>query len=97
MAQFNVTVSEVTNAATKIASAANDFLTTAGKVMQAAEALGSSWEGDSQVAFMQEQQNAHSWYEKMAEIVTTYVESLNQAAKKYQDADDQAKAAIGSK
>lgn len=96
-ANFGVTISEMTNAASKISQAASDFLQVAGQVLAAAENLGSSWEGDSQVAFSREQANANAWYKQMVEIVNTYVDALNTAAKKYQEADDQSTAAINAK
>ena len=46
MARFEVTISEMYNAATKIHQAAEDYLTTACKVYALAEVLGGSWEGD---------------------------------------------------
>lgn len=96
-ANFGVTVSEMTSAASKISQAASDFLQTAGQVLAAAENLAGSWEGDSQVAFAGEQAAANAWYKQMTEIVNTYVDALNTAAQKYQEADEQSTAAIRSK
>ena len=62
MAQFQVTISEMQNAASKIKQAASDFLSTANAVNSAATALASSWEGDSQKAFAEEQEKAYNWY-----------------------------------
>jgi len=97
MPRFEVTISEMQNAANKISQAAQDFLNAAGQTFSAAEALGQSWEGDSQVAFMAEQQQANAWYKKMVEIVNTYVSSLQNAAKTYQEADAQSASNIKSK
>ena len=97
MARFEVTISEMQNAASKIAQAASDFLDTANAVNQAAQALSSTWEGDSQVAFQEEQTKANEWYNKMVEIVNTYVDNLTKTAQKYSEADEQATAAIKSR
>ncbi len=97
MARFEVTVSEMTSAANKISQEAENFLNVAGQVMAGAEALAQSWEGDSQVAFVQEQQKANEWYKKMVEIVKTYVQNLQNTAKKYQEADAEAASNIKSK
>lgn len=90
MARLEVTISEMYNAANKIHQAADDYLSAACKVYAAAETLGASWEGDSQVAFMQEQQKAAEWFKKMAALVESYVEMIQRAAKAYQQADEQA-------
>ena len=47
MARFEVTVSEMQNAATKISQAANDFLNAASQTFSAAQQLAESWEGGS--------------------------------------------------
>ena len=90
MARVEVTISEMYNAATKIHQAAEDYLTTACKVYALAEVLGGSWEGDSQVAFMEEQRKAAEWFKKMAALVESYVQMIQRAAKAYQEADEQA-------
>ena len=97
MARFEVTISEMQNAASKISQAAEDFLNAAGQTFSAAEQLGQSWEGDSQVAFMGEQQKANEWYKKMTEIVKSYVSSLQNAAKTYQQADSESASNIKSR
>ena len=97
MPRFEVTISEMQNAANKISQAAQDFLNAAEQTFSAAEALGQSWEGDSQVAFMAEQQQANAWYKKMVDIVNTYVSSLQNAAKVYQEADTQSASNIKSR
>ena len=97
MAIIQVTVSEMQNAVNKISQAAENFLNAAGQTFTAAQTLAESWEGDSQVAFVAEQQKANEWYKKMVEIVNTYVQSLQTAAKNYQEADAQAAANIKSR
>ena len=90
MAGFQVTISEMYNAASKIHDAAEDYLKTACKVYSISETLGESWEGDSQVAFMEEQRKAAEWFKKMAALVESYVQMIQRAAKAYQEADQQA-------
>ena len=96
MARFEVTVSEMQNAATNISQAANDFLNAASQTFSAAQQLAESWEGDSQVAFVEEQTKANEWYKKIVEIVNTYVTNLQNAAKSYQEADTQSASDIKS-
>ncbi len=97
MARFEVTISEMQNAANKISQAAENFLDAANQVFAGAEALADSWEGDSQVAFAAEQQQANEWYKKMVEIVNTYVANLQSAAKAYQQADSDSASNIKSR
>ena len=44
-----------------------------------------------------EQTKANAWYKQMVEIVHTYVTNLQNAAKSYQEADNQAASNIKSK
>ena len=94
MSRFEVTVSDMYNAASRIHQAAEDDLSTACKVYACAEVLGESWEGDSQVAFMEEQRKAVEWFKKMAALVESYVQMIQRAAKAYQEADQQATSSI---
>ena len=61
MARFEVNPGEMVAAANKIAQEAQNFLDAANQVMAGAEALSQTWEGDSQVAFINEQQQANEW------------------------------------
>lgn len=97
MARFEVTVSEMQNAASKIQQAAESFREAAAQVLSSAQTLAESWEGDSQVAFTEEQDKANQWYNRMMEIVDTYVSSLQNAAKTYQEADDESASNIRSR
>ena len=97
MARFEVTISEMQSAANKITEAAENFLNAANQTFTAAQTLADSWEGDSQVAFVNEQQAANEWYKKMTDIVRTYVTSLQNAAKAYQEADNESAANIKSR
>ncbi len=97
MARFEVTVSEMQKAANTISKAADEFRTAATNTLNAANTLADQWEGDSQVAFVAEQQKANDWYNKMMTIVDNYVTSLNNAAKAYQEADAQSASDIKSK
>lgn len=88
------TISEMLNAANKIEEAAERFSATANQVFAAATELADSWEGDSQVAFVNEQQRANEWYNNMVTIVKSYAEHLRDAAKKYEEADTEAANAV---
>ncbi len=93
---FKVTISEMQNASDRISNAADDFEQTADQVLQCAAALGNCWEGDSQVAFIDEQEKAHEWYTKMMKLARDYVQLLRDAAERYQDADNDGASIIRS-
>lgn len=97
MADFKVTISEMRSKANEIKQAAETFLQAAGQVNAGAQELAGTWEGDSQVAFVEEQEKANAWYNRMVEIVNTYVTALENTAKNYEEADNQATQAIRSK
>ena len=96
MAKIEVTVSEIRASARKISKASSDFLSLANQVLSSAEALSQSWEGDSQVAFIKEQQQANEWYKQMTELVNTYVSNLQEAADTYANTDEDASSIIRS-
>ena len=94
MARYEVTFSEMQAAANKIAQEAQNFLDAANQVMAGAEALSQTWEGDSQVAFINEQQQANEWYKKMVDIVNTYVTMLQNAVQKYEQGEGEVTSTI---
>lgn len=94
---IRVTISELQSAAQKLSQACESYREAATSLKSAADALAATWEGDSQVAFAAEQEQANAWYNKMAEIVNTYVDQLNKAAKEYANVDASAATLINSK
>ena len=92
--RIEVTISELQNAASKISQSAADYQSAADSLKAAADELASTWEGDSQVAFVAEQQQAYEWYKKMASICEQYAQSMNMAAQRYQETDAEAASAI---
>ena len=95
MAQkIEVTISEMRSTAKKIERSAESFLKIANQVLAPAQALSQTWEGDSQVAFMDEQQKANDWYKQMMQLVNTYVANLREAAQIYESTDHDAAALI---
>lgn len=95
--RLEVTVSELQQAATNISTSADDYETAANQLKNAADELAATWEGDSQVAFVDEQTRAFEWYRKMAEICREFARAMQQAAQKYEETDAQATSTIRSK
>ncbi len=92
--RIEVTVSELQSAANNITNYANDYEAAAKALKSAADELASAWSGDSQVAFVTEQERAYEWYVKMAQICRDYAQAMNTAAQKYTDTDNEAASTI---
>lgn len=97
MANIMVTISELQNAAERISQACEQYQAAANSLKSAADALAATWEGDSQVAFVNEQEQANAWYLKMADIVNEYVAEMKAAASKYEETDQSAAQTIRSR
>ena len=95
--RIEVTISELQSAAGKITQYAADYQSAADSLKAAADELAATWEGDSQVAFVSEQQAAYDWYKKMAAICEEYANSMNTAAQRYMETDSEAASTIRSK
>lgn len=94
MGSFTVTPTELENAAKKIEENIQLYEQATANAKTAADDLAGKWEGDAQVAFVQEQEQANAWYKQMATIVKTYSGAMRQAAKTYVGTDNQAKGII---
>ncbi len=97
MANIEATISELEAAAKKISEACEQYRNAANNLKAAADNLAATWEGDSQVAFSNEQQKANAWYLKMAETAQNYAAELSAAAIKYGDTDHEAAGTIGAR
>lgn len=95
--RIEVTISELQSAASKITENAEAYKTAADALKAAADNLAGTWEGDSQVAFVSEQEQAYNWYVKMAQICETYAQSMRTAAENYAQSDAEAASTIRSK
>lgn len=94
MSKFEVTAEELRNAAKKLEARIADFEESSTAAYNAGMELAGEWEGDAQVAFVQEQEKAKQWYGKMVSITKAYTVALNAAAAAYEAADLAAKTAI---
>lgn len=94
MGIIDVTLSEMDTAADRIEKASEDYLAVAKKVISSAESLSNSWEGDSQVAFIEEQRKAYEWYQQMMELVADYISKLRSARQQYESTDQESAALI---
>lgn len=84
---FNVTLSELRSAASDIAKANSDFREAATKLESASNEFSSMWTGPSSELFREKMEERRVWYTQMAEIVDSYVSTINQIATEYEEMD----------
>lgn len=82
-----VTLAELTAAANKLDQSVANYEQASKNMKAAADNLGSTWEGDSRVAFVTQQERVQAWYADMIRIVRTYSEALKKARDEYENAD----------
>ena len=85
--KLEVTCSELKSAASAISKANEAFRDAAANLQAAAEELMNTWVGDSRDKFASGMEERKVWYEQMSEIVTEYVQSMNQIADQYEEMD----------
>jgi WXG100 family type VII secretion target len=87
MAEFDVTLSAMTDAASNIKNYTEQFREEADATFQAAQALSEEWQGDASATFVNNMNELHNWMNTMATVLDTYSASLNQAVSTYNEAD----------
>lgn len=90
MAKIKAVLPAMQQAASRISGEINEFMDVASKVLASAEELGNDWEGDSQVAFMEQQYAANDWYKQMTVLVNEYAAAIKNAANQYESTDEAA-------
>lgn len=88
MAEFKVTISEMTGAAGKLTAQAQAFADTANAVMQATTALTSSgWQDEASEIFTEKIGELQTWCTEMSGIIETYGGALNTISDSYAQGD----------
>lgn len=90
MAEFDVTISSMTDAASNIRTYCEEFKTTADELKQATNTLTTSsdgWDSEASKIFNDNIEEAHRWMSEMSAIVDEYAAMLDKAAETYTDAD----------
>ena len=85
MLELLVNISELTAAAAKMNEAVANYREAVDQVKAAADDLASKWEGDAQVAFVNDQANAYKWYFSLADVVDSMIEEARRVAKRYEE------------
>ena len=87
MAEFDVTLSAMTEAATNIGNYTTQFKEQADQTYQAAQKLSEGWTGDASETFVNNMEQLHNWMNQMAAVLETYSAELNKARETYETAD----------
>lgn len=97
MSQFSATIESLREGAQKIENEALNYENASKVAMAAADELKAGWQGDAQVAFANEQEQAKMWYLRMAEIARDYAAALRFAAAKLESTDQESAASINQR
>lgn len=96
MANFTVTPEALRAAAKRLEGDATNFENASKAAKAAADALAANWIGDSQKAFVSEQEKAYGWYTEMTALARQYSAFLSRAAAEYEMSDAQASGVISA-
>ena len=93
MAEFTVTISEMSNAAGSFKSQAENFRSTASTMLSATEALvETGWDDDASQTFRDKIAELKTWCDNMSGIIDTYSQALDKISGSYTEADAEAAA-----
>lgn len=93
MAEFTVTVSELSSASGKYKNQAEAFRAAANALLQATNdltAAGGGWDDDASKVFAEKIGELKTWCDTMGAIVDTYAGALNTIGEKYTEGDQSA-------
>lgn len=87
MAEFDVTLSAMTDAASNINNYTDLFKQNADAIYQAAQTLSEGWQGDASQTFVDNMEQLHTWMNEMSAILETYSAALNKNRENYEEGD----------
>ena len=90
MAEFTVSISEMSNASSSVKNQAEAFRSTASAMQSATQAMvaaGAGWSDDAAQTFAEKLNELKTWCDNMAAIVDTYSTALTTISEKYQEGD----------
>lgn len=82
-----VTVAPLLDAANKMNRALEIYLKSIDKVKAAAVALAENWEGDGQVQFVKDQDQAYKWYSNLVAVVREMIAAARKVAENYKETE----------
>ena len=97
MANFSVNTEALRAAAKQLEIDALNYENASKVAKAAADALAANWIGDSQKAFVSEQEKAFTWYSEMTAVARQYSAFLVRAAAEYEVADGESSSVINAR
>ena len=85
MVELLVDIAQLAQAASNMNSALDTYQSAIDSLNTAANDLASKWEGDGQVAFVNDQAAAYRWYNSLAEVVQEMIAEARRIADRYRD------------
>ncbi len=85
---------ELTQAAADMNKAMEIYNEAINAVKDAAADLASKWEGDTQQAFVRNQEEAYKWYSSIHLVVIYIIETVQKVVKMYQDTEERIKSIV---
>ena len=86
-----VQAAELAAAANEINQAVETYKDAVEAAKSAAADLASKWEGESQVAFVRQQENAYGWHAKIITIVLDMISVIRKAIDLYNETEERVK------
>lgn len=87
MAEFDVTLSAMQEAATNIRNYTEQFRDEAEQTYQAAQTLSEGWVGDASQTFVDNMEQLHTWMNELVATLETYSAELEKSRDKYETTD----------
>lgn len=87
MAEFDVTLSAMQEAATNIRNYTEQFKDEAEQTYQAAQTLSEGWQGDASQTFVENMEQLHTWMNELVATLETYSAELEKSRDTYETAD----------
>lgn len=85
MLEVLVDMAQLASAANNMQNALETYRWAIGNVKSAADALASKWEGDGKTAFVNDQQQAYTWYNSLAQCVQEMIAEARRTVERYRD------------
>lgn len=87
MAEFDVTLTAMNEAATNIRNYTEQFRDEADQTYQAAQTLSEGWQGDASQTFVENMEQLHTWMNELVATLETYSAELEKSRDTYETAD----------
>ena len=95
MLEILVDIAQLASAANNMNNALETYKGAIDSVQTAAHELASKWEGEGQVAFVNDQEAAYKWYNSLVEVAREMINEAKLTCDRYRDHVERLKAQMG--